>query len=109
MWLNESEEKEPKDGWWNDVVKSAVEKEEAAWKEVLGAGDEVAKETCMEACKRRCIYQSKNVNEHFGRTTNQDMSGNRKLFPKEMNKMNRGKVECCSRIKAIKGEFLRYG
>ena len=31
-----------KDVWWNDMVKAAVERKEAAWKEVLGAMGEVA-------------------------------------------------------------------
>ena len=52
----------PKNVWWNDVVKDGVERKEAAWKEVLGAKDEVAKERCAEVSKKekrnvkRCIY-----------------------------------------------------
>ena len=34
----------PKSVWWNDEVKAAVKRKEAAWKEVLGARDEDAKE-----------------------------------------------------------------
>ena len=33
---------------WNDKVKAAVNRNEAAWKVVLGARDEEAKERCME-------------------------------------------------------------
>ena len=43
------EGKNPKNVWWNDVVNNATERKETAWKEVLGARDEVAKERCMEA------------------------------------------------------------
>ena len=35
---------EPKSVWWNDEVKAAVRRKEAAWKEVLAASDEEAKE-----------------------------------------------------------------
>ena len=43
------------------MVKDAVEKKEAAWSEVLGIRDEVAKAGCMEVYKeekrkvKRCI------------------------------------------------------
>ena len=33
------------------MVKAAVERKEAAWKEVLGAKDEAAKDRCMETYK----------------------------------------------------------
>ena len=35
--------KNPKSVWWNDEIKAAVERKEAAWKEVLGASDEESK------------------------------------------------------------------
>ena len=38
-------------GGWNDVVKAAVERNETAWREVLAATDEVAKDRCMEIYK----------------------------------------------------------
>ena len=47
------------------MVKTAVERKEAAWKEVLGDRDKIPKETCMDVYKgekrkvKRCIYQSK--------------------------------------------------
>ena len=44
-------EKNPKNVWLNDVVKAAVKRKEAAWKEVLGARDEVAKDICMKIYK----------------------------------------------------------
>ena len=44
---------------------------------------------------KRCIYQiKKELNEQYGIKSNQDGSGNRKLFWKEMSK-----IESCSRIK----------
>ena len=64
-----------------------VERKEGAWKEVLGARDEVAKERCMETYKeekrkvKKCIYQSKKeVIEQFGRKMNQDVNGKSKFF-----------------------------
>ena len=30
----------PKRVWWNDEVKAAIKRKEAAWKEVLGARDD---------------------------------------------------------------------
>ena len=59
----------PKSVWWNDKVKAAVRRKEAAWKVVLADSDEEAKKRCLEAYKekikvKRCIYQSKKkVNE----------------------------------------------
>ena len=47
MWLSECGRKEIS-VWWNDGVKAAGER-----KELLGARDEVAKERCMEAYKRK--------------------------------------------------------
>ena len=62
--------KSPKSVWWKDEIKATVRRKEAAWKEVLVASDEEAKERCMEAYReekrtfKRCIYQSKRkVNE----------------------------------------------
>ena len=40
--------KNPKIVRWNDVVKDAVERKDAAWKEVLGAWDRAAEERCVE-------------------------------------------------------------
>ena len=34
--------------WWNNEVKTAVRRKEAAWKELLAASDKKAKERCME-------------------------------------------------------------
>ena len=43
MWLSERDrEKNPKRVWWNDEIKSAVRRKEAARKEVLTASDEEA-------------------------------------------------------------------
>ena len=48
----------PENVCWNDVAKAAVEREEAARKEVIGGRKEVVKERCMEMLKT-FIYQSK--------------------------------------------------
>ena len=40
--------KNPKSILWNDEVKAIVRRKEAAWKEVLAASDEEAKERYME-------------------------------------------------------------
>ena len=112
-------ENNPKNLLWNDVVNDAVERKEAAWREVLGASDDVAKDRCMEVYKeekrkvKSCIYQSeKEVNEQFRRKMNQDVDGNRILFLKDMSKVNRRKVESYSRIKARVGgwhwEMMKY-
>ena len=74
--------------WWNDKIKVAVRRKEAAWKVVLEVCDGEAKERCMEMYKekkrkviKRCIYESKKkVNEQFERKMNEDVNGNRKLF-----------------------------
>ena len=57
---------------WNDVIKAAVRRKEAAWKRVLESSDEETKETRMEAyreekrkVKRRIIQNKKKVNEQF--------------------------------------------
>ena len=42
-------EKNPKIVWWNDEVKAAVRRREAAWKEMLPVSDEEATERCMKA------------------------------------------------------------
>ena len=54
-------------GWRNDVVKAALERNEAAGEEVFGIKNEIEK-----------IYIE--VNELFGRELNQDADVNRKLF-----------------------------
>ena len=76
------------------------------WKELLGARDEDARERCLEVYKeekrkvKRCIYQSKKeIQEQLGRKINQDVNGNRKLFWKEVNKVNGGNVENSKLIK----------
>ena len=66
----------------------------------MAAGDEEAKERCMEAKRKvkRCIYQrKKSLNEQFGRKVNEDVNGNMKLFWKEVINAKGGKVESCSR------------
>ena len=47
----------------------------------------------------------KKVNEKFGRKMNQGVSGNMKLFRKEVNKMNRCKVENYSRTEDRNGRM----
>ena len=46
------EGKNPKNVWWNDVVKDAVERKDAARRVVLGKRNEVAKERSMEVYKQ---------------------------------------------------------
>ena len=77
----------PKSVWWDDEVKAAVRRKEAAWSEVLTTRDEEAKERCMEAYReeksklKKYIYQSKKkVNKQFGGKMNEDVYGKRKLF-----------------------------
>ena len=41
--------KNPKSVWWNNEVKATVRRNEAAWKEVLVAINEEAKERCLGA------------------------------------------------------------
>ena len=41
--------KNPKCVWWKDELKAACRRKEAAWKEVLAASGEEAKERCIEA------------------------------------------------------------
>ena len=73
MWLSASRRWEPKSVWWNYQVKPAVNR-----KEVLEARDEDARERCLEVYKeekrkiKRCIYQSKGIQEQFERKMNQD-------------------------------------
>ena len=87
MRLSESWGKTPKSVRWNEEIKPAVRRKEAAWKGVLAAIDKETKERCMEAYREekrkviRCIFQrKKKVNEHFGRNMNENMNGNKKLF-----------------------------
>ena len=40
VWLIEGGGKNPKNVFWNDIVKAAVERKKAAWKELLGARNE---------------------------------------------------------------------
>ena len=84
---------------------------------MLAANNEEAKERCMEAYREekrkveRCIYHSKKeVNEQFGKKSNDDVNGNRKLCWKEVSNAKRGKVESCIRIKdgnrrLVQGEY----
>ena len=44
--------KNQKSVWWNDEVKALVRIREAAWKVVLTASDEEAKERCMKAYRK---------------------------------------------------------
>ena len=98
--------------WWNDQLKAALKRKEDVWKEVLGTRDEVAKERCWEVYKeekkvKRCIYQNKEeVQEQLGREMNQDVNGNRKLFWKEVSKVNAGKVENPNIIKDENGRLV---
>ena len=105
--------KNPMSVWWNDEVKAAVKRKDAAWNAALGARDEEVKERCLEVHKeenrkvKSCIYQSKNeVNKQFGRKMNQDVNGNRKLFWEEASKVNRGKMDNCRTIKNGNGRLV---
>ena len=78
----------------------------------MGVRDETSKERCVEAHRevkrkvKRCIYHSKKeVNEQFCRKMNQDVNVHRKLFWKEVSKLNGGEVECCSRVKDGNGRM----
>ena len=86
------------------MVESTREVCGSAWKEVLGARHEGAKERFREPYREvkrkvtRCIYQSKKgLNDQFGRKMNQDVYGN--MIVLEGSKVNRGKVKNCNRIK----------
>ena len=99
----------PKSVWWKDEIKPAVRR-----KEVLVPSDEEAKERCMEAYReekrkvKRCIIQrKKKANKQFGRKTNEDVTGNRKLFWKEVSNVKGGKVKSCSRKKDGNGELAQ--
>ena len=95
--------------WWNYEIKSAVKRKEAAWKKVLPASDEEAKERCFEVYKeekrrfKKCIYQSKSLGSR--KVWNEDVNGNRKLFWKEVSKSNEPKAENSSRIKNENGRL----
>ena len=97
--------------WKEEELKAAVKRKETAWKEVLGARDEDAKEKdvwkfTQKRKVKRCIYQRKEeVNEQFRRKMNQDVNGNRTLFWKEVSKTNRGKVENCKKNKRWNGRL----
>ena len=57
---------------------------------------------------KRCIYHSKKkLDEQFGRKTNEDVNGNRKLFWKVMSNAKGGKVEICSRIRDGNGKLAQ--
>ena len=55
----------PMNLWWNNVVKPLAEREESAWKEVMGGRDEVAKDRYRNIYKeekrkvKKCMYHSK--------------------------------------------------
>ena len=54
MWFSESwGGKNPKSKWWNDEIKAAVRRKEAAWKGVLAASNEETKEKRMEAYREK--------------------------------------------------------
>ena len=89
-----------------------VKRKGTAWKEVLRARDENAKQRCLDVYKKekrkvkRCIYQSKKeIQEQFRRKMNKGVNGNRKLFWKDVSKANGGKVESCSKIKDGNGRL----
>ena len=71
--------------------KSCIKRKEDAWKEMLGARDKDARERGLEVYKEEkrkvkgYIYQSKEVQQQFGRKM-------RKLFWKEVSKVNGGQV-----------------
>ena len=52
MWLSESGGKNPKCVWWNDVLKAAGERKEAAWKVLLGDKDELLKKNVWKLTKK---------------------------------------------------------
>ena len=104
----------PKSVWCNYEVKPAVRRKEAAWKEVLVASDEEAKERYMETYREEkrkvkiCIYQSKKkVSERFGMKMNEYVNRNRKLFWKEGSNKKGGKLNICSRMKDENGRLAQ--
>ena len=46
----------PKSVWWNDKIKAAVRRKEAAWNEVLTASNEEAKERCIYRERLKGVY-----------------------------------------------------
>ena len=97
---------------WNDQVRATVKRKEDLWKEVLGAREKDVREKYLEIYKeekknvKRYIYQSKKeVQEQLERKMNQDVTGNRKLFKKEVSKANGGKVANSNKIKDGNGRL----
>ena len=78
-----------KNVWQNNVVKAAVEKRLHGSRYELDMRLQKMEELTKEKREvKRCIYQSKKeVNEQFGRKMNHMVNGNRKLFWKEVSKV----------------------
>ena len=51
----------------------------------------------MKRDRLKVVYIRVKNNEQLGRKMNQDVNGNRKLFWKEVSKVNRGRLASCSR------------
>ena len=79
-------------------MKAVIKRNEDAWKQALGARDEAAKERCMEVYsdekrKDRGVYIY-----HSKKDVNESCVGKRKMFWKDVSKVNKVKVESCSRV-----------
>ena len=81
-------EKKPKSVWWNNKVKAAVRRKEAAWKKELEANSEERKKDVWKL-------------------TNEKRKVKRFIYQKQVSNVKGGKVESCSRIKDGNGKLVQ--
>ena len=95
--------------WWNDEVRSAVEKKKREFERWLQVGTGVARERYKRVnreCRSVVRTAKAQANERWGAKVAEDFRQNKKMFWKEVNRVRKGEGKRSNAVKSEQGDLI---